>query len=504
MHPMKKLLVLWSSLAVAAGLRAALPQPDLLAQIHFAGAQKISAEANAAAFTNEFCSAEAQAVRTQTADKLAPWLAGWLQKKSGVTVPAGTARLRPLFDDLQTAEWLLEARTTANGQPEVALAVRLPETRAALWRAELKVFFPAATFKTAGAWLIFDTGPDAPKLGDRLAQKISAPPAGWLALDLNWPRLAQWFPDLQGLDLPETQLAVTAANASLHLNGKFFFPNNLALEMEPWHLPTNTVHQPFVSFTAARGLAGWWRTQPWLQPYQISPPPNQLFVWALQGIPFQTYAAIPVANAASALQQAYARLSPIFAASNPQGFGPFTLDFTNNEITMGGVPFIAPFIEAKAEPAGQFLLAGAFPNTPRSKPLPAELFKRLAEPNLLFYHWEITAERMPQLLNLAQLGLVLTSHQQLDADAPAGKWVLQITPKLGNTITEITQTGPAEMTFSRTAPGGLTAAEFFALASWLGANNFPGCDLRLPPRAPRIKRPHPPTSNAISIPAPAH
>jgi hypothetical protein len=60
---------------------------------------------------------------------------------------------------------------------------------------KLKPFFKAATFQTAGGWLIFDSDPARLKLGDRLAQKISAPPpAGWI-LDVNWPRLAQWYPN---------------------------------------------------------------------------------------------------------------------------------------------------------------------------------------------------------------------------------------------------------------------------------------------------------------------
>lgn len=87
--------------------RAALPQPDLLTQIHFAGAQKISAQANAAAFTNEFCSPQALALRAQTATKLAAWLAGWLQTNLNLSapVPGGTAKLRPLLDDLQSSEF---------------------------------------------------------------------------------------------------------------------------------------------------------------------------------------------------------------------------------------------------------------------------------------------------------------------------------------------------------------------------------------------------------------
>ena len=501
---MKKLSLVFMSLALAAGLRAALPQPDLLAQIHFAGAQKISADANSLAFTNEFCSAEALALRAQTADKLAAWLPGWLQRNTGVAVPDGKTRLRPLFDDLQQAEWFLEARTAANGKPEVALAIKLADSRAQLWRANLKSFFPAATFKDAGGWLVFDSDPALLNLGDRLVQTVSRPPVGWLTADVNWPRLAQWYPTLKELALPETQLAVTAKEANLHVDGKFLFPENLALALEPWRVPTNSLRQPFISLTAVRGFSSWFQRQPWAQPYQLAPVPNQLFVWALPTMPFQTFAAIPVPNAMDALQQAYARLKPHFESSAPTGFlMPFTLELTNRQISLLGAPFISPYLEAKQERAGQFLLAGAFPNTPGPAPLPPELLTRLAEKNLVFYHWEVTAERAPQLLNLGQLSLLLTSHKQLDADSPAGKWFSKITPKLGNTVTEITQTGPAEMTLTRQAPGGLTAVELFALANWLDANNFPGCDLSQQVGGPRMKR-HPKPPGAVPAPAPTH
>ena len=503
MHPMKKIVFLFTLWLAVSGARAALPQPDLIAQIHFAGAQKISASANAAAFTNEFGSAEALALRVETANKLAVWLAGWLQKSSSVAVADGAAKLRPLFDDLQKSEWLLEARAAANGQPRMAMAIQLDAARAKLWQANLKPFFPSASFKSAGGWLVFNSSLTSQTLGDSLAEKISKSGGAWFTLDVNWPRLAQWYPSLKELGLPETQFAVTAPDDNLRINGKFFFPENLALNLEPWCVPTNTVHQPFVSFTAMRGFAPWLVSQSWAQAYKILPAPNQLFVWALPQIPYQTFAAVPFADAADALAQAYARLQPLLAAQKAQGAFMASLDLalTNNEISFAGVPFIAPFIQATHKPEGQFLLAGAFPNTPRSQPLPPELFQRLAEKNLIFYHWEITAERLPQALNLSQLTLLLTNHRQLE-DSASLKWILKIAPTLGNTVTEITQTGAAEMTFTRKAPGGLTALELLALGNWLEAPNFPGCNLKLPPRKPFKKNhPHPPA--AMPAPAPA-
>lgn len=502
---MKKFLIVLTGALAAVAVRAALPQPDLIAQIHFTGGNQISADKNYPAFSNEFSSAEALALRKQIADKLAPWLA----KNLNASVADGGAKLRPLLDDLQTAEWFLEARAAQGARAAVAIAIKLDAAHAQLWQAELKTFFPAATFQQAGGWLIFDAGSGAQKLGDALAQKISAPVTNWLSADVNWPRLAQWSPQLKELALPETALAVSADATNLLMTGNFFFPENLSLKLDAWRFPSNTVHQPFNSFTAVRGFGGWLAAQSWLKPFAIPAAANQAFIWAMNGMPFQTYAAFPVANAAAALQEFTAQIEPVVAERNAQGgfFAAISVRATNNETTLIGAPMVAPYVRAVKEPAGEFLLAGGFPNTPRSKSLPPELFARLATPKLVFYHWEVTAERFPSQLQVDQLSLLMTRHKQLDGEAAPGKWVLKVTPALGNTVTEITQTAPDQLTFKRRAPGGLTAFEFLALASWLDAPDFPGCNLNLPPPSERLKKlraNNQPSPQIISLPAPAH
>ena len=49
---MKNLSAIFALFLLALAAQAALPQPDLIAQIHFAGAQKISAPTNAAALAS--------------------------------------------------------------------------------------------------------------------------------------------------------------------------------------------------------------------------------------------------------------------------------------------------------------------------------------------------------------------------------------------------------------------------------------------------------------------
>ncbi len=497
---MKKfLIVLTVALAALAG-RAALPQPDLIAQIHFAGGAKVAADKNYPAFANEFSSAEALALRRQVADKLALWLA----KNLAAAVPDGAAKLHPLLDDLQSAEWFLEARAAADGKADTAIAIKLDSARAQVWQANLKPFFPAATFQLSGGWLIFDAGTGAAKCGANLAQKISAPPAGWADVDVNWQRVGQWSPFVKSLDLPETALKISADATNLLINGKCFFPENLALKLDAWKMPTNTVHQPFVSFTAVRGMAGWLKSQSWAQPYLLAPVQNQAFIWAMGGAPFQAFYAVPVADANAALAHLDATLQPVIAERNAHdGFvSPFTLEATNSRLTLIGAPMMAPYVQTLKEPSGEFLLAGGFPNTPRSKPLPPELFARLATPGLVFYHWEITAERIMSQLQLSQLALMLTRHKQLDGEAVPFKWVSKIAPSLGNTVTEITQTAPDQFTFTRRAPGGLTAFELLALANWLDAPDFPGCSLQLPPPSARLKKLR--KNNASALPGLPH
>ncbi len=441
----------------------------------------------------------------------------------------GTAQLRPLLDDFLKSEWLFEMRDAKNLSPEYALAIRLNGDRAQLWQTNLQSLLESWTkitaqkipggfelqkhqppnlfrFQRRGDWVVLDCGENELPLGEEILEpllkaKIAAE-TNWLTADLNWPRLAQLFPAFSKFDFPKTELRVNGPDGNLRLSCKF----HLAQPQPPpgkWHLPTNTIRQPLGSFTAARGFAPWLAKQSWARRFEISPPPDQGFIWSLAQIPFQTFAAVPVPDGPAALAQLAARLpaSPAMNAVPQNSFlSTMTATMTNKEISWRGVPFISPFVQAAHEASGDFLFGGFFPNSPPSQPLPPQLLAVFDQTNLVYYHWEITAERLQLQLQLLQLALLLTQHQQLAAESAAGQWLKLIGPKLGVTVTEITQTAPAELTFERSAPGGFTALELFALASWLEAPDFPGCDLSLTPDAETFKRPPAQTSGATSAP----
>src|SRR5208283_2390546 len=132
-----------AAMMAAVVTQASPPVPDLIARVHFAGAEQISADTNAVAFTNLWCSPEAQALREQTLDKLSRAPDVWFKSKIIAGAGDGAAQLRPLLDDLLKSEWILEVCDTTNGSPEYALAIRLNDQRAELWNTNLLAILKA-------------------------------------------------------------------------------------------------------------------------------------------------------------------------------------------------------------------------------------------------------------------------------------------------------------------------------------------------------------------------
>ena len=105
-------LVAW--LAAVTAVAAPL-EPGLVAQVHFAGGDAVSADPNSAALKYLWTSPEALALRAQTLDKLARSLDGWLRQQIAPNL-AGPLPLRALLGDMTAAEWQLELREPAPGE----------------------------------------------------------------------------------------------------------------------------------------------------------------------------------------------------------------------------------------------------------------------------------------------------------------------------------------------------------------------------------------------------
>src|SRR5262249_14678514 len=135
--------------------------------------------------------------------------------------------------------------------------------------------------------------------------KRPGPPAEdyWLNASVNWGRLNRYVPESLDVKLPVTQVTVSFQGGNIRTKALLTFPEPLEWKSEPWRIPTNTIREPVMAFSAMQGVSSLLSRVPQLQPYKWEPMPNQLYTWAVAEVPFQLFAAALVPNATNVLEQ---------------------------------------------------------------------------------------------------------------------------------------------------------------------------------------------------------
>jgi hypothetical protein len=493
-----------------------------VARIHWLGKKQLAAGTNAAALLDIWNLPESAKLEAQTLDKLslAPWR---LLRGEAATTNAPGALLRPLLGDAVQEECYVEVRAATNQPGELAFAIRLSDERARLWETNLAAALesltgirpsPAAESKSlnpqpstlnlrqgwslkkhqapnlielvrAGEWTLVGAAQDTnATLGDLLARlqrdrtPVAAPATNsWLEADLDLRWLASalsiaWSPP-EGW--PTMSVAVTGDGQSVRTSGKFDFPRPLALELEPWNIPTNLIQEPLVNFTALRGIRPWLASLKTWNDLQLGAPPDQLYCWALQGIPLQIYFAAPLPDATNQVKKLTGllvkKVNPWLATN---GMGSFESSQDSNSVTLTGIPFLSPSIQSVAVDGIPFGFGGLFPSPGTNQPPPGELLLTVSSwPNLVFYEWEITGPRVQAWIYLSQTFRLITHYPQLPIDSAGLTLLKNVGSKLGNCVTTVTKTGPGQISFIRQSSAGFTALELHLLADWLESPQFP-------------------------------
>ena len=245
----------------------------------------------------------------------------------------------------------------------------------------------------------------------------------WLEADLDLRRLSSALS--LGWHLPDAWPRIAATwtghGEFVRTTGELTFATPLNLQLNPWNIPTNLVHQPLVSFAALRGLRPWLASQRWLQRLQIDPVPDQFCAWASGPTPMLTYAATPMTNAASLLQA----LGPQVAAElnlwmTNRAFG--VLEYSKDPVGLAwsGIPMFTPTIEATTTPGGGFAVMGVGSKpTGDGTPAPPELFAQLiTRPNLVYYDWELTKAKLAHWVYLGQTARLALYSRKCHRTAP--------------------------------------------------------------------------------------
>ena len=318
------------------------------------------------------------------------------------------------------------------------------------------------------------------------------------ALSLGWNLSDAW---------PRISATWTGTGDLIRTVGELTFPQPLDLQLEPWNIPTNLIHQPMLSFSAVRGLRSWLARQNWMQQFQVDPVPDQFCAWASTATPMLAFVAAPMTNAVSLLHT----FGPRFETEmNPwitnNAFGDLEYSNTPVALTWSGIPMITPTIDTTSTSGSSFLMGRLGPAPASSgKPAPPELFAQLtARPNLVYYDWEITQPKLTQWIFIGQTARLAFRLPQMPPQSAAFAFLLAVAPKLGNTGTQVVQDGPASLSFVRNSHSGFTGVELHFLADWLESPAFPrGLHSLLAPKPVRKVPPRLGTNSVPSKPMPA-
>lgn len=495
------------------------PGAGTIARYHFIGVERLSRHPDAAKINQLGALPTARIFRAELAQKLAAATARVLD--SAGSNASLSMLLRPLVDDLLEVESAMEIRSGQTGQPDLALVLQPKASATSVWETNVTRLASALGWappresggqrgwvyppkSPGGPWLRFLKTNDwvaidlnragsawrsETLLGELRKDRPAVPPAGskWLEMQMDLERLSTWI-RLPGTNLPTAKVSIYGKNDQVRSDGTLSWTRPQNWELGPWLIPTNTVRDPLVSFTAAQGVRSF--LGPWAARVGI-PPPNQAFAWAFAQIPYQSYLAVRVPDASQSLER-IARNFPTLISTNQRAVARGELKRPRpQELAWLGLPVFVPFVRGASEPGGQFLMAGVFPPPPSTNPAPAELFNQIVgRRNLLYYGWEITTERFAQWNKLGLTTSLILPDLKFRTNSAAQKWLDEIAPHLardtgqgrqGDSVTELTVTSPTELQLTRRSQTGLTGLELVAFRYLLDHPDFPFLRSPTPP-----------------------
>lgn len=273
------------------------------------------------------------------------------------------------------------------------------------------------------------------------------------------------------------EIALSWQEKNLRTTGKLTLAGEHTPTNDDWRIPRGIVHDPLISFTAVRGLKSFIGD---LAAFKGMPPdsiPDQFFNWTQGTVAFVDDFAMPVNDEDKVFTQ-LERSVP--AAYNPAimnvSLGGWLSTTNHSRLLWRGLPIFVPFLGPTNDSGQGFLYGGLFPLNPKTNapPAPEELFSQFSKrKNLFYYDWEIAPARLAAFNQLQPFVNLVIPEAKPSKSAFAGPWLNEIQDKLGNVITEITSTGPRELSLTRKSQIGMTGIELWLLTHWLDSETFP-------------------------------
>lgn len=475
-----------------------------IARLHWLGKNHISNDTNAAALMAIWNLPESKQLEAQTVEKLST--ASWrlLLRQSG-TNPA-SALLRPIIEDMVNEECYLEISQASGQTRDIVLAIRLPDSEASLWKTNLAAVLESLTgihpvkansafgwslkkhdvpnlleLSRVGDWTIVGLAQKTNVLRSEIQNRIERGKVPFLSkAETNWMEgffdVAQMFASNSlSLEISNLNFSISGEAGNVRTRADLLFQTGEGFgELEPWKIPADLIDGSFGSFTAVRGIRPLLERSRFWNTARLGPAPNQAWIWALQGMLMQTYLAAPLARSNQIQQVTDTVMQRAETWFPNHDIAGFERSKAFEGVEWKGFPFMSPFLRSMEESGDEFLVAGFFPLVKPAQALPPELMQILTgQTNLLMYDWELTGSRIEQWIYMGQFCRVVLQKAQLPAGSASLKWLQALVPRLGNSATELVQTGPQQLSFSRKSTSGFTAIEMNLFADWLESPEFP-------------------------------
>jgi hypothetical protein len=281
-------------------------------------------------------------------------------------------------------------------------------------------------------------------------------------------------PNHQPSTLNHLYLSVTGNGTNILTRGTADFSRPLSLQLEPWIIPTNLVADPLTEFTLARGFKPWLESSATWTNLPISPAPDQLCFWAMKQFPMECYFSVPLTgadNQVARLSDWLLRNEKIWFATNALVRYEKSVRF--NGLEWRGAPFVTLFLRSITANNQGFLYGGGLSATVPGTLSLDSVQSTISRTNLVYHDWEDTGPRVDQWLYMTQFVRFTLRKGQLPSGVASVLWLKAAESKLGDSVTDVTQTGPAQLSLTRRSDTGFTALELNLLADWLESPQFP-------------------------------
>ena len=368
--------------------------------------------------------------------------------------------LKPIAEDLVAYPTVYELNEQG-GSNTWTLAIQIPNDRHTLWQSSWATIekngkTQGAKLNREGNWTTLGNGSSKAVL-DRAKQATTD------VLEINGDALLlnKFVPNLKP---SHAELKVTPRGKGLRAEGKALFEQDLPFKITPWEIPTNTIREPLIGFTAIQGVRDRLAR---LDAFKNHPAPNQIFLWNDRISFFAVYAAAKVDNPRAFIKDVALGLN--IPELNKKIFGNFEFDTNHYGLYLTGLPIAVPFLRPAHSNDANFVYLGTMPTaTWTSNAMPAELAHEVASrTNLVYYDWELGHARLTQIRPMSQIAAMAARKPVRTFSDPANKWLVAAENKFGNTITEISKTGPRELSLVRSSDSGLSAIELFTFVQWV-------------------------------------